>query len=104
MIMSDWPITSKAVEAAAKAAHEAERVATIADEPSAEDLSTWEEWDDIQADDEGWPKKKVIEFQQAAITTFCEAEEVTVEAWHEKPILGLVTKQRLVGPWVAVKL
>lgn len=53
MIMSDWPITSKAVEAAAKAAHEAERVATLADEPSAEDLSTWEEWDDIQADDEG---------------------------------------------------
>ncbi len=99
--MTDLPIRAEAVEIAAKAAHEAERLATLLIEPDL-DLTTWEEWGEIQGDDEGWSRAQVIEFQRAAIAAFCEAEGLTVE------IVGGNNKddpesQRLVGKWREVE-
>jgi hypothetical protein len=98
---SDITIRPEAVEAAAKAAHEVERVATLADEPDL-DLSTWEEWGEIQGDYEGWPREKAIEFQCAAIAAFCKAEGLTMEQrrfYKRESIPTPNPQQRLVGKW-----
>jgi hypothetical protein len=70
------PVRPEAIEAAAKAAFEAERAAE-----SAEDGETRTSWDEWKADpsltEEGWPMEKVLEWQAAAIRAFLAVEEIT---------------------------